>query len=61
MNYAMLDTQHLISLNNNTIQALGMGKPHTRNMNEFMLKEIKQELIKRGIVSEYVLDYKGRL
>ena len=56
-----IDTQHLISLNNSIIQILGMGKPHTRNENLTKLKEIKQELIKRGIVSEYVLDYTGRL
>ena len=56
-----IDTQHLISLNNSIIQILGMGKPHTRNENVIKLELIKQELIKRGIVSHYVLDYKGRL
>lgn len=61
MNYVMIDTQHLISLNNQIIQILGMGKPHTRNENEIKLKAIKQELIARGIVSKYVLDYTGRL
>jgi len=61
MNYVMIDTQHLINLNNQIICVLGMGKPHTRNENETKLKAIKQELIKRGIVSKYVLDYKGKL
>lgn len=56
-----IDTQHLISLNNQIICVLGMGKPHTRNENVIKLELIKQELIKRGIVSHYVLDYTGRL
>ena len=56
-----IETQHLITIHNNMIQQVGKGKPHVKKSRQQFLSDIKQELIKRDITSEYVLEYKGRL
>ena len=56
-----LDTQYLIDLNNILITQQKIGKPHMKNYNQELLIKVKQELIKRELFSEYVLDYAGKL
>lgn len=57
----MIDTEHLITIHNTVIRNVGKGKPHVKKSRQQFLSDIKQELIKREITSEYVLEYKGRL
>lgn len=56
-----IDTEHLITIHNTVIRDVGKGKPHVKKSRQQFLSDIKQELIKRKITSEYVLEYKGRL
>jgi len=56
-----IDTHHLITIHNSVIQQVGKGKPHVKKSKQQFLSDIKCELIKRKIVSEYVLEYRGRL
>lgn len=56
-----LDTDRLFELNNVLITVIGMGKPHIKLYNQALLESVKHELIKRNLLSHYVLDYRGRL
>ena len=56
-----IDTIHLITIHNMMLEQAGKGKPHRKKTMQQCLSDIKRELIKRKIVSEYVLEYGGRL
>jgi hypothetical protein len=54
-------TIQLCELHNKTLYVVSIGKPHQKAHNEKLITEIKLELIKRNLVSQYVLDYKDKL